>query len=885
MAAKAPSKPRRRPKRARRLSARERVAIRPRPSPVIPDQIADWRVARRVVDALARLQGPGPESASGFSRLVAELTAPYVVLRELYGIARRVNDGDRTVRARLRERIEQLIHAYPFLVDEGERLVAESAACGRRCHDAAQPQSESLLDLDALMSLIAVVHGLPDRDGGSLSKALLLLFGLTARTAGFEKLVETLGSEGDGGLARELVWLSLVHSDDSPPLRPLLVGDLPPLREFFEGFLDGIPLRWNPEIWDHPPIARVPYSPWRDAQLLICARAVAAAWNAQASEPPRPARVVWSDNITSVTADSPCTWSVLHVRGHDFGHPKPANVDLLVAINGKCRPYPVPAAQWFDDRIDVTLLPGVTSGPIGFVDADYVTAYDQWVDTVNAAWANVSASCGRRKARALLEHFHECPPETAVNWLSAGAAEIKSFTANGAEAVGFGPSEPITLSWSVINATSVRIDLMTAGGPLLNGQMTATGLSQSGTLTLPAINHTHLASFVYRLTAVGPCGTVTADITAVAAKKPFLYMFSVEVTQGLQTVPESIALVEEKPTVARLTVRHWLNGWGGGSLPNVKGRIRLVNGAQQSAWIDAANFTWPMAPKPGVSITVPDNPRRSEVNDSLNFLIPAFLCVGAPRIEWEVRVDGFCAKGPFPGYSLAISGMTDPRYFSPRKPLTMRYIRVDFAGIGAPTDDLCVRTLRSALPLLPTPWATISPLWLTPLQRGSDYGSDAIQDLVDEIDDMHNCDFFESMFEWLGANCPDDDHAIWVLIPGALPRPLEVYGRAAAIPSNTVYLVSGLPELTYMNTAHELGHCLNQHHLEANCYPYQVPGGAEPASSYPNGGQIFDIPFHPIHNIAVSTQFGQWDVMTYCYAAGKWTSHKRWSALWDEIGL
>jgi len=326
----------------------------------------------------------------------------------------------------------------------------------------------------------------------------------------------------------------------------------------------------------------------------------------------------------------------------------------------------------------------------------------------------------------------------------------------------------------------------------------------------------------------------------------------------------------------RVTVRHGLGGFGGNNVPNVRGRIRVRRGGATSGWIDCANGSTPMGPNPGGSITVSANPQRNNTDDTLNFLIPPAWCTQTVSYEIEVRVAGYGALAGFAGFSQQVKRYTGNFTFQVRRVLQLRYIRVNWGG-STPTAQVCFDTLRTAIPLLPTPTANIAALAGVAVQNVGTTNDDARDDLLDDFDDRHNCSWWEAMWEWLGADCPDDDGAIWVLIPGVFYR-----GRAYDIPSNVCFT----PPSNGPYAAHEMSHCLDQEHVGVMCSNGQQAQGGDAPSDWPNNAQLTDVPFDVTRNRALTLAgTGVFDVMTYCGTPNNtWPMPARWDALWNHLG-
>jgi hypothetical protein len=662
-------------------------------------------------------------------------------------------------------------------------------------------------------------------------------------------------------------------------------GDLPGIgraRKTIEDLLDLLkpkrPGRWDPDDWCPTyPWWRDPLE-WIDWYEIDRIRCFLHAWRlfnqrAAIAPPTRPARVTWSDGITSVESGGACAGDTVTIHGKGFP-PRAKTVLLLPSLDG-CTPVNVAPSNWSSKKITVVMPGGISSGPIGFADAAYVAAYDAWAAHQNSLADEIRASGCFTRDIPWVPPFRECPPATAVNHLRAGAPAIDAFTANGAVNAVIEPGVGVFLAWSVRNTEHVRVERISASGPTFGG---SPSLVDPGSTfyALGAIGYSAPTEYRYRLTATGPCGSLTREVTVAASKRPGLRITGVEVTQSIQNTSNSVRLVESKPTIVRVTVGHGLAGFGSNTVANVKGRtrVRRSNGTR-SGWFDAANGTSPMAPSPGASITVVASPQRNNTNDTLNFLIPPAWNSGTVSYEIEVRVAGFGNVGSFGGFSAQTSFTTGPFSFLHRRVLEFRYVRVNWGG-NTPSAQTCLDTLRGAVPLLPTPTANISALAGVGVQTPT-ANTDGRDDLIDDFDDRHNCSVWEALTEWLGSDCPDEDGTIWILIPGVFFR-----GRAYDIPSNVCFT----PPNDGPYAAHELSHCLDQVHLGIMCSNGQQAQGGDAPSSWPNNGQLADVPFDVTRNLALTLAgTGVFDVMSYCGSPNNtWPIPARWDRLWDQVG-
>lgn len=642
--------------------------------------------------------------------------------------------------------------------------------------------------------------------------------------------------------------------------------------------------KWDPDIWDHSypwwrdPLQYIDPRWWKLVQCLLAARKLLMV----VDEPPpaRPARVTWSDGITDVTESGPCAGATVTIRGKGFGPKQPAGVALLLPTIDGCRP--VTPTSWSNTEITAVLPADVASGPVGFGDLAYITAYDAWADRHNQAAEGLKGLKCVWRVPNLVSRYSECPGVSEINRIRAGVAVITAFTANSQTLLALEPGVPLVLRWTVKNGDSITVERTSGSGPLFAGSSALVNpIFASHSFGVPP--YSTLQVWTYRLTVTGACGgPVSRTVTVVATRRPALRIETIEVTQGIQTVPETVRLVESKPTAVRVTVRHGLNGWGANAVPGVRGRLRVrIPGVGTSPWFDAANGSGtPMAPNPGASITVKAAPNRDLIDDTLNFLVPPGWARGSQmRVEVEVRVAGFGAAGGFAGFSEQVTRNSAAYAFEARRTLQFRYIRMRWAGGAASTDAQCRSTLTAAVPLLPTPTAGIAPVpgvgvQTVNLATGSN-GDDERRDLLDDWDDRHNCSTFEALFEWLGYDCPDDDGAVWVLIPGTWAR-----GEAYAIPSN----VCMTPPDDGPYAAHEIAHCLNQQHVRTRCgSPGIAVQGGDAASVWPNNGVLTDTPFDVVGHRTLAAAGGQvGDLMTYC--PGYWPMPRRWQQLWDWIG-
>ena len=654
-------------------------------------------------------------------------------------------------------------------------------------------------------------------------------------------------------------------------------------------------------------------------------------FNRGAPSMPPQVRAAWAHNIDRIEHTGLCEGNTIVIHGHDFGDTQPGNVQLVMRVNGVCTEVLV--WRWSDTRIEVTLPPGVSFGPVGFFDPDNdlpVRQYNTWVGRVNSDLRNINMA-----SRCLGTPFEfpllpprtgvsKCPPETAVNVIDAGVPLIRFFNVS----IGDGPvnvvvAEPndeLVLNWQIENADSVQLERVGGAGPDFGGSNVLDDPPGTSYDLGPA-GHTQPQTFTYSLTATNGCGAVTAQVEVYASKRPGLGIEAIEVTQSVQTLDHQVTLIEHKPTVARVYASHSLNGFGDDTVPGVTGRLRVhQQSGSTSAWFSPINGAAtqapdPPSPNPNAFITLPASVDRTLTNDTLNFLIPAGLSEGTIDIEVEIRVDDFGAPPGESGLDERVGRTFENFTFVARRPLKIRYIparvnlNVNNVAISLspdfsnpPTDQECRDFLLETFKYFPSTPDSIErrdddevtleagrvvirtalgtfPINFSALPISSE---SALFDVYANV-----------VLEWYGLVkacdlagiggfvCPDNDDEIWVIL---VPIDRGVWGRAhwaAAVCITPMRLVSA---------AHEMAHTLNQHHIT----PVSCPGGGgavgdDPTSdpaTWEDSSQILPdkvVPFDVIQNIAVTGDSdGLWDLMTYC--GRKWTHQQRWDMLFNEIG-
>ena len=267
---------------------------------------------------------------------------------------------------------------------------------------------------------------------------------------------------------------------------------------------------------------------------------------------------------------------------------------------------------------------------------------------------------------------------------------------------------------------------------------------------------------------------------------------------------------------------------------------------------------------------------RTEANHTLNFRIPAALASSAAYTTIRVNVWATDeVEAPPTGVKTrpTVSAL-QPISWVVKTPYKVRYVRISYhtgTGISVIDDKVAQTAIVRAFDLLPTIPTDLSvadvPTWHTSVDIDSD---DGMSDLLDHIEDQHNCTFLEWIVPW-GDECPGADGAVWI---GILPRSGSPAGLARG---NT--LVVGPSQL---DIAHELGHTLNLHHVNPQLQCGVAPDQDREFDILPNGGAIrIGDALDPSGVLVLEGYDGLHDFMTY--ACKKWVSRDTWMLLFSKF--
>lgn len=171
--------------------------------------------------------------------------------------------------------------------------------------------------------------------------------------------------------------------------------------------------------------------------------------------------------ITGVDPDHGCPGDRVAVRGTGFGSIQAPGLDLVFpADGGGWMSVDVPARDWSDTEIMVTVPAAVGVGPVGFVQVDPNAA------PVAASASHLAGEMGacfgpgaQLRAQTTIAKLggvgKVTVTETPFNRFRGGRPKIDYFLANGGLKAVIRPNGPLLLQWSVLNADTFTVRKVT----------------------------------------------------------------------------------------------------------------------------------------------------------------------------------------------------------------------------------------------------------------------------------------------------------------------------------------------------------------------------------------------------------------------------------------
>lgn len=341
----------------------------------------------------------------------------------------------------------------------------------------------------------------------------------------------------------------------------------------------------------------------------------------------------YATGITGIQPTSACIGRWVTIQGSGFGASQPPDVDVVIGTT-------VATVQSWSDTAIVIIVPAAAkSGCVGFInrtlEAQRLNAMIENQDSI------AQISQGLHCLGPYQTGFSKVPlgpskvPCTGMNFLSIGLPVVGSFLINGAAAAEVAPGTALQLSWSVTNATTVRIRRIGSNGPAFSQTVAA-----SGTLSIGPFNGTTTVTATYELEAVGTCGVSRLLATVKLVQPPSIGVVAIEVVQSIQRVTNSVRLSAGKRAIARVWVDSGItngfnNGVGAGQA-QITGRLSVLP-ASGGPPVDSP-------PILNVPATVNARPAASFDRDlfshSLNFELPSGQLSGTRRLNVTVFVPG-----------------------------------------------------------------------------------------------------------------------------------------------------------------------------------------------------------------------------------------------------
>jgi len=811
------------------------------------------------------------------NRVLDRLTAPARDLARLREVSKLAFGRGTAGKNALRSVVQELQRRWPRTRGSRAALELRTTARGSAFDTPVSPGGGGMpcgvLDPEGPLPIYVITHALFQEEPQFLDEATDLIVGLSMYHGQLESVNTALASGDLRALDSAIEPYGMTPDPDAP------IGG---------GGLGGFGFPWErPGLPDFDP-----------CEMLreLCEQELIAAVQNRPSMPQASGTVAWADNISHITETGHCDGDRIMIHGSGFGDPKPANVQLSMRVDGKCRP--VPTASWTDTQIEVDLPAKVQTGAIGFVDTDVLNNLNGQISNWNNSFITIA-----KNARCLGDKLpvipllpmvdFPCAINTGKNYLKAGLPSIGYFFAYSDT---IQPDEPLMLRFRVDNAETVTLRRVSAVGPTFDGNVQIVD-PPSSTLLLTPEPFDDVAQIRYQLRASTDCGPDDVrEVIVAGSKKPELAIVSLEVTQGIQTMdndeyPDNgLRLVANKPTVVRMRVSHGLGDFAGGTIA-VRGRLRVGSSVTGwTPWLDPINGQVPPQPMPQDFIVPrPEDFKREETDHTMNFLLPTASCQGTATIEAEVWVDDFGADPQIPDSGFADEdSRTIEVTFAERRKLTIFYSPWKFDGV-APTDEMARETVQRAAARLPTPEVILGGWTIILGNSGGASNPDSLGDLYELLALLTPCDWYDLSDSLYGACTkgtdihalmvgPVGEHGVTVFWDYYPPRwgwpPYHTRRK-----STRYFFAPGMGDeaARVSIAAHELGHVLNDEDHVA----------LDEEGEFGINGYLVDVPFDIANNTTVSPGHESYPGVPEMLTSAKvplWPSPERWEWAFDKIG-
>lgn len=413
---------------------------------------------------------------------------------------------------------------------------------------------------------------------------------------------------GPGGLGRfDRAWtdyMDMWGPDDSPPI-PQPGGVPQPGRD---------PDPW-PDPWPPRP-GGFPHRP--DLEQWICTASVV-----------RALRLIGFlgggiYNITNVSPARACPGDTITITGVGFGA-TPGSVLFPTSSGGGM----VSPLTWSDTQITVVVPPNADCGKL---------TLQILVGTVEV--------CGR------FVSIYKHPVGSGHSFLG-GQTRIKHMSFRPSTEGCLRPGQTAAFHWAVCNATDVNIVVRGPDGSELARVDPA---AEVGSISFSVPNTDTRGQVTAEVSITGPCGSASETLTTEIEAPYNLNVDGMEVTQAIQYYranqhltnaaqqgpDNSLRLVTNKPALVRVYLRSGGDpGFDGGRLTGVTGTL-TVQRRTGGVWNTVATLSPNNAPVTAQTTYTNHDQERSNINNSLNFLVPAATMTGLLRFIADVQSADAC---------------------------------------------------------------------------------------------------------------------------------------------------------------------------------------------------------------------------------------------------
>jgi hypothetical protein len=399
---------------------------------------------------------------------------------------------------------------------------------------------------------------------------------------------------------------------------------------------------------------------------------------------------------------------------------------------------------------------------------------------------------------------------------------------------------------------------MTTGGPALAVPSPAL----AGSLTWPPVQGTSVATTTFRLTALNSCGTTLATAGFTLTRRPKLSITRIEVVQGEQLTDNSVRLVANRRTAARVFVDSGITdgfnlGYGPGGVGGLDVSLYAVDVGTGVTTSCGAPWNPQFVAKPTAD--------RDVLGDSVNFDVPLPACSGNVRFHATAILPAPKPTDPLqptmPPVAFA-DGATEVTFIGRQQQMILPFLLTDplsAASVPVRADfDAC---LDGAIRMDPFPdngFVVNPPIPMTLSVQDSLFTTLGWERLLGSLVTLNFLFPNQPVGGIRTAVAPVD-------VPPASRGGMGLPRIGATIPALIVR--SGQPA----TFTHELGHTYGLQHVNCGGAPWPYDTGLPFTLANP-AVDVFNRVLMPT---------GTNESMTYCFP--QWPSRQHWDKIFDSI--